>query len=166
MKKTYLVGLSLAVALTACSSNHEEKTAVDAAQEADATVTEAASEVATAEVPEAPVVEEAAVEEVAVAEEAPAVEEPAAVAVAATKSGEELYQGFCQTCHAAGIAGAPKLDDKANWAPRIAQGKDTLYQHALEGYTGSSGVMPPKGGSSYTDDEVKAVVDYMVEQAS
>jgi cytochrome c5 len=62
-------------------------------------------------------------------------------------------------CHGTGVAGAPKLGDKAAWAPRIKQGKDTLYNHALHG----KGAMPPKGGNaSLADDAVKAAVDYMV----
>lgn len=66
-------------------------------------------------------------------------------------------------CHAAGVAGAPKPGDKADWAPRIAQGNDVLYKHALEGFTGSKGMMPARGGNpSLPDDKVKAAVDYMV----
>ena len=48
---------------------------------------------------------------------------------------------------AAGIAGAPKVGDKAAWGPRIAQGKETLYNHAIQGFTGKTGVMPAKGGT-------------------
>ena len=69
-------------------------------------------------------------------------------------------------CHGAGVAGAPKLGDKADWGPRIAQGNDTLYQHAIQGFQGKKGVMPPKGGNTaLPDDQVKAAVDYMVSQA-
>ena len=58
---------------------------------------------------------------------------------------------------------APKPGDKADWGPRIAQGKDTLYKHALEGFTGAKGMMPARGGNSkMADDDVKAAVDYMV----
>ena len=80
-------------------------------------------------------------------------------------AGEKLFGSVCTTCHTAGLMGAPKLADKAAWAPRIAQGKDTLYKHAIGGYQGKSGVMPPKGGSQASDDEVKAAVDYMVSKA-
>ena len=62
--------------------------------------------------------------------------------------------------------GAPKFGDKAAWEARIAQGKDTLYKHSIEGYTGKNGVMPPKGGSTASDADVKAAVDYMVSKAS
>ena len=75
------------------------------------------------------------------------------------------FQQACFACHGTGAAGAPKLGDKAAWGSRIAQGKSTLYEHALKGFQGKSGVMPPKGGSALSDDAVKAVVDYMVSQA-
>ena len=81
-------------------------------------------------------------------------------------AGEKLFGSVCTTCHTAGLMGAPKFGDKAAWAPRIAQGKETLYKHAIGGYQGKSGVMPAKGGSQASDDEVKAAVDYMVSKAS
>nr|WP_309574713.1 c-type cytochrome [Moraxella osloensis] len=81
-------------------------------------------------------------------------------------AGEKLFGSVCATCHTAGLMGAPKLGDKADWAPRIAQGKDTLYKHAIVGYQGKSGVMPARGGSQASDEEVKAAVDYMVSKAS
>jgi cytochrome c5 len=83
-------------------------------------------------------------------------------AQAAGDKGEALYKQTCMACHAAGVAGAPKLGDKAAWAPRIAQGNDTLHTHAIKGFQGKKGVMPPKGGSSASYDDVKAAVDYMV----
>jgi len=64
------------------------------------------------------------------------------------------------------VAGAPKPGDKADWGPRIAQGEETLYKHALEGYTGAKGMMPARGGgAALKDEEVKAAVDYMVAQS-
>lgn len=81
-------------------------------------------------------------------------------------AGEKLFSSVCATCHTAGLMGAPKLGDKADWAPRIAQGKDTLYKNAIVGYQGKSGVMPARGGSQASDEEVKAAVDYMVSKAS
>ena len=87
---------------------------------------------------------------------------PAGSAVPAA-GGEGIYKGGCVACHGAGIAGAPKVGDKAAWAPRIAQGKPTLYEHAINGYQGKAGVMPAKGGNaSLADADVKAAVDYMV----
>lgn len=91
---------------------------------------------------------------------------PAPAPTAETVVGKSVYGKTCALCHAAGVAGAPKPGDKADWAPRIAQGKDLLYKHAMEGFTGSKGVMPARGGSTtLTDDEVKAAVDYMADQS-
>ena len=69
-----------------------------------------------------------------------------------------LYTQLCQTCHAAGVAGAPKLGDKAAWAPRLALGIDGLTASAIKG----KGVMPPRGGSTASDAEIKTVVAFMV----
>lgn len=81
-------------------------------------------------------------------------------------SGQQVFEQVCKTCHEAGIAGAPKIGDKSLWAPRIAEGESTLVQHAINGYQGKSGVMPPKGGNpSLTDDEVHRAVVYMADQA-
>jgi cytochrome c5 len=80
--------------------------------------------------------------------------------------GETVYKQTCFACHAAGVAGAPKLGDKAAWGPRIAQGNDTLYMHSIKGFQGKAGMMPPKGGNmALSDADVKAAVDYMVSQA-
>jgi cytochrome c5 len=82
------------------------------------------------------------------------------------KTGEVLFQQTCSACHGAGIAGAPKAGDKGAWGPRIAKGMPTLYDHALKGFQGSSGVMPAKGGRTEApDDLVKQAVDYMVNMA-
>ncbi len=90
----------------------------------------------------------------------------AGAAAAMPKTGDELFQQTCSACHGAGIAGAPKAGDKAAWGPRIAKGMDTLYQHALNGYQGSAGVMPPKGGRTDAPDAlVKQAVDHMVQMA-
>jgi cytochrome c5 len=89
-----------------------------------------------------------------------------AIALAVPTDGPALYGTVCKTCHEAGLVGAPKLGDKGNWGPRIAQGKAALYKHALEGYTGKAGSMPMKGGrTDLADDLIKAGVDYMVSQA-
>ncbi|HXN10925.1 MAG TPA: c-type cytochrome [Steroidobacteraceae bacterium] len=101
----------------------------------------------------------------ALAIQAPAGAGPA-VALAVPKNGMELFQAVCSACHAAGLAGAPKAGDKSAWSPRIAQGKATLYQHALGGFNGKAGVMPAKGGrTDLPDDLIKQGVDYMVSLA-
>ncbi|MCD6706550.1 MAG: c-type cytochrome [Thiobacillus sp.] len=83
--------------------------------------------------------------------------------VAENVLGKSVFNKTCSLCHAAGVAGAPKPGDTADWGPRIAQGNDLLYKHALEGFTGAKGAMPARGGNAaLTDDEVKAAVDYMV----
>jgi cytochrome c5 len=69
-----------------------------------------------------------------------------------------LYQASCFACHGTGAAGAPVLGDKDAWAPRIAQGEATVLEHAINGLN----AMPPRGGSSLTDDEIKAIVEYII----
>lgn len=92
--------------------------------------------------------------------------EPAPAPVAENAVGKKVYGSVCSMCHAANVAGAPKPGDKADWGPRIAQGNDTLYKHAIEGFTGAKGMMPARGGgSTLTDVELKAAVDYMVAQS-
>jgi cytochrome c oxidase subunit II len=94
---------------------------------------------------------------------APATQVAAAPAAAAKPAdGKTVYDTICMACHTTGAAGAPKLGDKAAWAPRLAQGKDAMYAAALKG----KGAMPPKGGNLATpDDAVKAAVDYMTAAA-
>ncbi len=80
------------------------------------------------------------------------------------KTGEEVYKAVCSTCHAAGTAGAPKFTNTADWAPRIAQGFDTLWHTALTG----KGAMPARGGTSpddYSDYEIGRAVAYMANNA-
>ncbi len=84
-------------------------------------------------------------------------------AVAMPTSGKDLFDQTCSACHGAGIAGAPKAGDKAAWAQHIAKGLPTLYQHALHGFTGTTGTMPAKGGRSDVPDAmVEQAVNYMV----
>jgi cytochrome c5 len=81
----------------------------------------------------------------------------------AQADGAAIYNSSCAACHAQGVAGAPKFGDAAAWKDRIAQGNDTLYEHAIKGFQGKSGYMPPKGGfANLSDDEVKSAVDHMV----
>jgi cytochrome c5 len=80
-------------------------------------------------------------------------------AAAAGGAGKDIFDKTCSACHATGVAGAPKVGDKAAWAPRIAQGLGVLHTHALQG----KGAMPPKGGNTALPDaDVNAAVDYMV----
>jgi len=76
----------------------------------------------------------------------------------ASQAGKALFQQVCQACHVAGVLGAPKFGNKADWAPRLKDPMDTIYNYALHG----KGAMPPKGGSNASDADVKAAVDYMV----
>lgn len=76
--------------------------------------------------------------------------------------GQEIYDNVCMACHTTGAGGSPILVH-AQWDTRIEQGKETLYKHAIEGFTGSAGFMPAKGGrSDLTDEQTKAAVDYIV----
>ncbi len=86
-----------------------------------------------------------------------------AAAPQARRDGQQVYQTTCVACHDAGIAGAPKLGDKSQWAKHVAKGLDTLYASALNGVQGATGAMPPKGGNpALSNAEVRAAVDYMV----
>ncbi|MGM9515106.1 c-type cytochrome [Roseateles sp. DB2] len=97
---------------------------------------------------------------------APVASAPAPAPAAENTVGKSVFGKTCSMCHAAGVAGAPKPGDKADWGPRIAQGKDVLYKHAIEGFTGAKGMMPARGGgASLSDDEVKAAVDFMADQS-
>ena len=81
--------------------------------------------------------------------------------------GKSVYETACVACHGSGLAGAPKFGDKAAWVARVAQGRATLEKHAIEGYQGSAGFMPAKGGRvDLSDDAVKAAVDYMAAAGS
>ena len=85
------------------------------------------------------------------------------VAYGGTLDGGVIYQQLCSACHGSGVAGAPTLTQAA-WAPRIAQGEEVLLRHAIDGYQGELGVMPPKGGNpSLTDEQVAASLDWMLD---
>jgi cytochrome c5 len=79
-------------------------------------------------------------------------------AVNVPTTGEQAFTQVCSACHATGVNGAPKIGDHAAWAPRIAQGKDTLYKVAITG----KGNMPPKGGTNWPDATIRMTVDYMI----
>src|SRR5437660_1312186 len=97
---------------------------------------------------------------------APAAGAPAPAIAGAKADGKKIYDTTCVACHGPGIAGAPKFGDKSAWTARIKEGNNTLYTHAIQGFQGKGGVMPPKGGNTtLADADVKAAVDYMVSAA-
>lgn len=90
-------------------------------------------------------------------------EEETAEQARAVINGEDVYRQACQLCHAPGLAGAPVTGDQAVWAVRKQKGRDVLVEHAVLGFQGDTGVMPPKGGQTQlTEDEVAAAVDYIL----
>jgi cytochrome c5 len=99
---------------------------------------------------------------------APVVEtapEPEPVAVAMT--GPQVYNSACIACHGNGVGGAPIVGDVGQWTARIEQGLETMTRHAIEGYTGEAGYMPPKGGRlDLSDEEVASAVEYMANESS
>ncbi|WP_456375922.1 Sec-dependent nitrous-oxide reductase [Lutibacter sp.] len=81
-------------------------------------------------------------------------------------NGKETYDTKCMACHATGVTGAPKLDEKERWATISAQGIDVLQEHVVKGFQGKIGVMPPKGGfADLSDEDIRNVIKYMLHQA-
>lgn len=148
--------LILAVGLTACGEKKSEETPPVATAPAPA--------------PAAPAPTPAPAAEAPAATPAPATPAPDAAAPATTTAsagdlatGEKVYNANCVSCHGTGVMGAPKLGDKAAWGPRIAKGKDVLYTSAISGLN----LMPSRGGNAaLKDEELKAVVDFMLSKAS
>lgn len=187
MNRMLLITAVFAFLLSGCGKDEEPQMgqaeqdameATSAADEAVDTAGELADEAATAAEEATTAAEEAttAAEEAATAaEEAAAAGEVAdeaiseaeqAVAAVEGDRGKQVYDATCFACHAQGIAGAPKLGDKAAWESRITKDMDTLVNNAINGFQGSTGVMPPKGGNmGLSDEDVAAAVSYMVEQA-
>ena len=125
---------------------------------ASGAVTTAAATAAAPAMPAAP----AAVATTAAPEAKPAAAPTQLAAATPAAAGPPaLYTQICSACHAAGVAGAPKFGDKAAWAPRVAMGIDALTASAIKG----KGAMPPRGGSTASDADIKAVVTYMVSAA-
>ena len=87
----------------------------------------------------------------------------AQAAYGGTTDGKVIFDNLCTACHTTGVGNAPTLDH-SHWDARLAQGKDTLYKHAIEGYTGpDGGIMPPRGGNAaLTDEQIHATVDWML----
>lgn len=88
----------------------------------------------------------------------------ATASAAAARSGEEVYNAACLACHLTGAANAPKLGDVAAWADRIAKGIDALYDTGINGLAGT-GMIAKGGCMNCSDEEVRAAVDYMVENS-
>ncbi len=133
--------------------------AKQAAPAAEAKPAEAAPAAAAPAPEAAPVAQTAPAPEAAPA--AQAASAPEAAPADASANGEKIYKATCFACHDVGVAGAPKLGDKAAWDARIATGKDALYASSING----KNAMPPKGGNAaLADADIKAAVDYMVGQ--
>ena len=90
---------------------------------------------------------------------------PTQAAAPAATPGSAIYEQACALCHVPpGLAGAPAFGDAASWAPRIAQGPEVLAEHVINGYQGSTGIMPPKGGRvDLSDDDVLAAMQHMLD---
>ncbi len=80
--------------------------------------------------------------------------------------GKAVFEKTCKMCHVPGVAGAPKLGDKADWAARSKKGLDALVKNSIAGYKGAKGMMPPRGGNpKLSDGDVKNAVKYMLDSA-
>lgn len=160
--------LTTALSLSAC--NKTEQAPAPAPEPTEVTSTEPATPPVPESTPDAAVTEPTATE--TAAEPATGSDPQAAdTAVAATDAptpelsadaGKALYEKQCQACHAQGLLEAPKFGDKAAWAPRIAKGKETLYEHSAKGFN----KMPAQAAGDVSEAEVHAAVDYMVDAAS
>ena len=136
------LAIALLAGITACSSEEEEVTLTSNQEKAVSERLKPAGEVTL---------------ESDVVATAPAID---ANAGAEPRSGEEVYNAACVSCHQVGAAGAPRLADAAAWEPRIAKGTETLYSNAINGFMG----MPPRGACmNCSDEEIKLAVDYMLE---
>ena len=186
MKKLSLMMAAAALVLAGCGGRDEgvslqtnqqavqetaaevEMVVVESQPPASADTAETAIEAVTAEVMDPAtdtgvVVAEQLTQEVAVA--AAPVQE-AAAAGPDLAQGKAVYSKRCLACHGTGAAGAPKMGDSENWAPRIAQGLDTMAEHAIGGFRGATGYMPPRGGfMALSDADVTAAVAYMVSES-
>lgn len=90
----------------------------------------------------------------------------ATAAVIGPDTGEKVYKSTCSICHKSGLHGAPRMGSAADWEPRLAQGKEILYDRAINGYRGKKGSMPSRGSNTkLSAEEVRAAVDYMAAHA-
>jgi cytochrome c5 len=79
----------------------------------------------------------------------------------ASMSPQQLYEGACMACHASGVAGAPKTGDGAAWQSRMGAGIDGLLSAAISG----KGAMPPKGGATYSDEQLRSIIEYILAES-
>jgi cytochrome c5 len=79
----------------------------------------------------------------------------------ASMSPRQLYEGACMACHASGVAGAPKTGDSAAWQPRLGNGIDGLLSTAISG----KGAMPPKGGSTFSDEQLRSIIEFILAES-
>jgi cytochrome c5 len=164
MKKVFLFLAMFAVSamiMVSCGGNgdnaatdNEATTDQTAVDEGEATPVDEA----------APATDEATTDE-ATTDEA-ATDEGEGVTLGDAAHGKEIYDASCMACHATGAAGAAKLDDKARWEATAAQGLATVYDHAINGFTGEHGPMPAKGGNAnLSDQDIHDAVAYMFKEA-
>ena len=96
-------------------------------------------------------------------DDVPVAAPPVVVESSGPRDGAAVYTASCAMCHTGGIAGAPKFADAAAWTDRVAKGEDVLFENAINGFTGSTGMMPAKGGcADCSDEEIKAAVTHML----
>lgn len=172
MKKLSLLMASAAIILAGCGSKDEavapeaiDQAVQETAVEVEVLVVESQQEASAGTAEEVTVaVVDTATETVAVVQEE--VTQEAAAAEPDLAQGKVIYSKNCFACHGSGAAGAPKLGDTENWAPRIAQGMGTMAEHAIGGFKGATGYMPPKGGfMGLSDEEVTVAIAYMVSES-
>ena len=83
------------------------------------------------------------------------------------QQGRVIWLGTCAACHANSLSDAPQAKNSSAWLPRIAKGRETLYSHALNGFSSEYGDMPPRGGNAnLSDADVKAALEYMLKIVS
>jgi cytochrome c5 len=87
---------------------------------------------------------------------------PVAAGPAEPRTGDQIYASACGTCHTAGVSGAPRTGNVDDWAPRVAQGMDSMFNNAWNGLN----AMPPKGlCMDCSEDEIRAAISHMVDQS-